>query len=228
MELHKNTANAFVKYLVSHGYPPNSIVFEWGSGDFRADIAVLDTDANVPVAIYEVKGRKDDVAFRMGVKQLKRYIDFIDLPITCGLVFSKREFPYFEYCDITDIINGTKQDSLDEVEFHSGNYEPLNYHNMMLGVESSIKDKSKEKKKKYIDWFKIFCWLVIPIVSGILMALDKIGCWSFTSERMIIYGVCLLCSFIPFVSEIKYGDLCVKLPTREPKRRGGGSQRAVE
>jgi len=58
MELHRATANAFVDYLISHGYPPESLAFEWGDKDHAVDISVLDLDTNTPVAIYGEYSRR--------------------------------------------------------------------------------------------------------------------------------------------------------------------------
>lgn len=222
MELHKNTANAFAKYLSSHGYPKDSIAFEWVDNKFRVDIAILDISTNIPIAIYEVKERKDENDFRRGVGQLVRYVNFIDLPITCGLVFPKQESPYFEYCDVTDIVSGTTQKSLNEVKFYSDDVEPLSYYNQKISSKSMIVEKRKKENRRTINWFKIFCWMGVPITSLVLIILDRTGCLPLTSDRLIIDGVCLLFFFLPFIPsfviEIKFGDYSV-LFRDEPKQK---------
>ena len=89
MELHKNTANAFINYLKLHGYPVDRIVTEYKIGKYAVDIAVLDEDINLPVAIYEVKGQKTENSINFVIKQLNRYIRELGYSVQAGAIFSK-------------------------------------------------------------------------------------------------------------------------------------------
>ena len=131
MQLEKNTANKFIEYLLKHGYPRENIVLEWGNNTHRIDIAILDETKSHPVAIYEIKSKKDLNTIRMGAKQLERYQRFIGYPVKAGLVFSLDSEPYFEYIDVSDKVDYIKEnDYLNELlnkKTFSDKDEPVNY-----------------------------------------------------------------------------------------------------
>lgn len=213
MELHKNTTNAFINYLVRHGYPKDSIVTEWGDKNHAVDIAILDNSRTYPVAIYEIKEVKSVLSFRNGMSQLKRFQDYLGVPVKAGLVFAKEGLPYFEFMDVNEYILTPIPTLASKImeDFH--NFlatEPISYNNLASSVEPKYLKKEKDDRKETLDKFKIICWFfVCPIIFGLLM-LEGFALYRFTTERLIAMGVFIIIVLLPFFSEIKFRDFILK------------------
>ena len=212
MELHKNTVNTFIQYLIQHGYPEDSIVTEWGDKNYRIDVAILDESKSFPVAIYEIKGEKDMNSIIRGLSQLKRYINYLDYSVEAGLVFSKKEAPYFEVYKANDYLDTSDEiEILDEFKDKNdkANTEPKLYKNITRSAESQFEQRQKRVKKKYLDKFKITCCIIGVIILGVIL-LDALNKYNITTERLIIIGFLVIIGLLPFFSEIKYGDWYLK------------------
>lgn len=75
------------------------------------------------------------------------------------------------------------------------------------------KNEKLEKKiihRKNFGRLNLICWIVIPLVVIILLILDGLGLYPFTTERLIVLGVGVLVILLPFFSEITVKNLTVK------------------
>lgn len=210
MQLEKNTANKFIEYLLKHGYPRENIVLEWGNNTYRIDIAVLDETKSQPVAIYEIKSKKDLNTIRMGIKQLERYQKFIGYPLKAGLVFSLDSEPYFEYIDVSDNIdydrgNDYFNELLNRTTFSDTN-EPVNYKNLTGSLKQKLVKKNIDRRNKKVETFSKICWFML--CPGILMffILDGFNVYEFTFERLTALGLLIGGILLPFFTEIRFGD----------------------
>lgn len=213
MELFKNTANAFAEYLYAHGYPKNSVAFEWGDRTHAVDIAVLDLYTNMPISIYEVKGVKDIVTIRNAIAQLKRFYKEFSYPINYGVVFTKKTHPYFEYADVTEYVNGTKElESINQLNsILSESNEPVAYEGRSQSAKSSLIKEQKAKKERYSAGLIVFSWIIMPIIIAGVIILDATGTYKISSDRLIVYGLGILTALIPFIKEVKFGDYSLSL-----------------
>ena len=69
------------------------------------------------------------------------------------------------------------------------------------------KTSRKSKSKKCIA---LICWIIIPIGVLTFIILDGIGLYSFTTERLIVLGVCVVVVLLPFFSEITIKNFSIK------------------
>lgn len=217
MELHKNTTNAFIKYLLDHGYPAESIVTEWRVERSLIDIAILDEDRSMPVAIYEVKGLKTSDSLKNGIQQLRRYLIYLGYPVEAGLVFSLEEPPYFEFIDIKTAQNILKKKE-EILEHHILPSELISYKILKNSAEPKIRNARKEKKEKTLSTFNWIAW-GMAFLTFIFLILENFGILTFTTERMIVYGIVLVLVVLPFYSELKFGDLSLKRNIKKQKRK---------
>jgi len=58
MRLYENTSEAFVKYLLAHGYPAEAIALEWGYSKALVDVAILDESTISLLRYMRLKGEK--------------------------------------------------------------------------------------------------------------------------------------------------------------------------
>lgn len=78
-------------------------------------------------------------------------------------------------------------------------------------ADGSVKMKKRERRsKKKTDLLRPICWFVIPTAASILLALDATGIYTFTPDRLTVYGICLAVILLPFFSEITFKNLSVK------------------
>ncbi|MPN17846.1 hypothetical protein SDC9_165201 [bioreactor metagenome] len=217
MELERDTANAFINYLISHGYPKESITLEWGNKYRRVDIAILDLATNIPVAIYEIKGNKNRTSFEMGINQLKRFADDLEYPVKMGLVFRKETTPYFEYFDITDLNEMNKTDYVKEINTNQRITEPLNYNYLATTKLKEI-DRQKKIKEKTIDIFKVLCHILIPIIIAIFFLLDSLEIYPITTERIIVLGILIGILLAPYYTKIQFGNFITLIKNEEKKK----------
>lgn len=204
MELHKNTANAFINYLKQHGYPEDRIVTEWRLGNYSVDIVVLDEHRFFPVAMYEVKGVKNKDSVYQGVNQLKTFIKKLGYFVEVGLVFQKPDEPYFEYLHLS----GELFDKENQKEDYDDrqNVAPLSYENVKNSALPKRNDEILKKKERKLNGLWIVSW-VLAFLSTILLVLENRGCIVFTYERLIVIGSIIVLILLPFFSEIKVGDI---------------------
>ena len=72
-----------------------------------------------------------------------------------------------------------------------------------------LKNHSWKKHRKRNNTYLI-CWLIIPFIITILLALDGLGIYIFTTERLIVLGAGLLVMLLPFFSEITIKNFSIK------------------
>ena len=54
------------------------------------------------------------------------------------------------------------------------------------------------------------CWIVIPIITLVLLILDGLGIYTFTDERLLVMGACLLVVLLPLFQEITIKSISLK------------------
>lgn len=212
MELHKKTTGEFIKYLERHGYPSDRIVPEWGTENCVIDIAVIADDYTTPVAIFEVKGKKTPQSVKMGISQLKRMRNMLDMTVSHSLVFACDTDPFFEVVDVSDMVYNDDGNNDIKHILESTPEAPhfLSYKNIKAGVTAKMVLQEQKKKQTRIDRLKPICWFVVPPVSIILIILDACGVYSFTSERLLFIGGTVVLFLLPFFSEITLKGFALK------------------
>lgn len=218
MELYKNTTEHFVNYLKKHGYPDNNIVFEWGKTNCAIDIAILSEDYRTPIAIFEVKSEKNERSISNGIMQMRRACNELNLSVPVSLVFGKKDPPYFEVYDISDIIYRDEKVIISDFLNDKNTTEPISYRNIQSSSIGKQIKKHYEDKEKRIDKLKTVCWLILPLALILLMFLDAKGIYIFNTERLIVIGTIILIVLIPFFSEITFKDISLKRIVKDTKK----------
>lgn len=68
----KNLIENLKQYLISHGYPENSIITEYKLGKYRADLVVIDNETNSPMQLFELKSTNNKKTYRNGEDTIKQ------------------------------------------------------------------------------------------------------------------------------------------------------------
>jgi len=210
MELHKKTASAFIEYLERHGYPTHSIVPEWGTSRCSVDIAIVADDGITPVAVYEVKGKKDPRSIDAGINQLKRVRKILNLTVQYSLVFGTEEAPFFEVVDVSKIINNNENAEITSIMAdQSALTKPIAYKNVKTGIAGKVVLQKQETAQKRIDHMKPICWL-IAAVFVVILVLDAFCLYRLNADRLIMLGGVVIIVLIPFFNEISLQGIFLK------------------
>ncbi|HBS88482.1 MAG TPA: hypothetical protein DEA97_18125 [Bacteroidales bacterium] len=196
MELDKDTLKALIKYLQSHNYPDSTFAIEYKTGKYQIDLAIIDSETNLPVQIFEVKNNKDDKTRKFGREQLKRYLDSLGMIIPAYLVFPKNAEPYFE------IERYLPEDI--EKDYELIGHESFFNFNFQKQARLSEKIESiKGKKETLQDSFKYVSWIMsLILVLIIVLQKFKLICVEFDTIDLLIIGSSILLIILPFTSSI--------------------------
>jgi hypothetical protein len=212
MELHKDTMEKFIDYLISHGYPRESLVTEYKASDRRrVDLAVIDTTTKVPIMIFEIKSRMNTKLIEMGREQLKKYIVDLNLnyDIPTYLVFPKQDRPYFQVVEVS-----TNDDEiLDDVSPTTLDYN--------LSRRSRLLEKAKEAetdRDKTINHIKYICW-IIAIALLIIGILSKLGLFDLSATDLVLLGAIVGLILTPYASKIKFWGIEFERYTKASEKR---------
>lgn len=217
MELYKNTADAFVKYLIKHGYPEESIIFEWGNKECAVDIVVVADDIKTPIAAFEIKGKKTKQTINYGITQMKKAADVLSLSVPMSLVFGTDHAPFFQVIDVSDIIHRNEDFDIEYLLNEKEKYEPISYKTINSSSVGKRILKKTEERKKRLDWLAKICWFIILPISVLLFFLDAFNVYSFSNERLFFLGVVIVVAVLPFYSEFSIKDFSVKRNNKDKK-----------
>ena len=70
-----------------------------------------------------------------------------------------------------------------------------------------MKKRNRRKKHSFIG---LLCWIIVPFAMIALLVLDGMGIYTFNTDRLLVVGVCVLVSFIPFFEEISIKNISFK------------------
>ncbi len=66
-----------------------------------------------------------------------------------------------------------------------------------------------QRKKKKNNYICLICWIILPVSIITVLILDALKLYKFTTERLIVIGVCILVVLIPFVKEITVKNISI-------------------
>ncbi|MDR0832929.1 MAG: type I restriction enzyme HsdR N-terminal domain-containing protein [Candidatus Symbiothrix sp.] len=183
----------FINYLISIGYPKESIVNEYAINKRNhVDIAIIDPTTNIIVQIFELKGIFSEKVFKSAQEQLKFYLAEIKTSVPAYMVFKEDASQSFKIIDYN---------SLKDVDF-------IDY-NLLLNKAITTKNGSiEEKKKEKINLFKQICWFEALILASIMFC-KKTGilCFELSWIDLSMIGTAVVLSLLPFFGKIAFNGL---------------------
>ena len=194
MEKDEELQDIVVAYLVSHGYPEESIILEWKISDkYRVDLAVLDNNSKSPIALFEFKRHRDQRTENMAIEQLKTYANVLgDNTIPCYVVFGHELDPYFELFFLTKVDG---KDSLKPI------VQVPSFTNVKNNSISKNIAKTTKEKKRTFNWFKFICW-ILALLIALLLFFDFNGCIVISAERLGIIAIIVGLIIVPFARKL--------------------------
>lgn len=190
MERDERTINEVIQFLLSHGYPEDSIVTEWNiRGRYYVDLAVIDPETKKPVALFEFKRERTTKSMGMALHQLKTYSSILgDETIPLYAVFGTDGEPPFE---IYHFPKGLKR----------GEYHPARVSKVPDLSTLNIR-RIRRNRDKIFNFFLAICWILAIIVT-ILLYFDFTGDIDISTQRLTLIGIIIALFLIPFASKLK-------------------------
>lgn len=195
MERNINTFSSLIDFLISHGYPKESLMIEWPIDErYRADLAVVDPQTNKPVALFELKRKKTDASFNLAIRQLESYSNALGKEkVPLYVVFEKTGIPPFE------IYYFQKDENKSDIIKISKVPDFLVIKNT---IRSKMLAKKEAEQKSTLNYFQIICWIVAFLLF-ILLILDFKGIILINAERLALIGAIIGLIIIPFARRLK-------------------------
>jgi hypothetical protein len=196
--------NFFVKYLISNGYPENSItihpILEYLGRKYRPDFVIVDPDSNKPLAIFELKSKRTDQSESSAIQQLVTYAQAIKIPdiplfavFPIGLDNKSLEFEFFT------ISPSTEKKESDRITKHETLPDYKLLKNSRLSEEIS---KISDEQEQTEDYFQILCWISAIFVCMLLVA-DYLNIYKIDVQRLGLIGLIVGLFILPYASKLK-------------------------
>ena len=194
MERDEELLDIVVSYLISHGYPEESIILEWKISDrYRVDLAILDNKSKTPIALFEFKRQKNRGTENMAIAQLKTYTNALgDNTIPCYIVFGIDTEPLFELYYLT---KEEGKDYLKQI------VQIPSFSNFKNNYISKTIAKTTQEKKTTFNWFKAICW-ILALIIALLLYMDFQGCIELSAERLGIIAIIVGLIIVPFARKL--------------------------
>lgn len=195
MERDENILQSVIKFLLSHGYPQESIAVEYPIGKYRIDLAILDIETKEPIALFEFKAKRTPSAERFGREQLKPFLKAAsNSSIPTYLVFEKESPPFYEIEKILVNDQETMMPLFAE--------KPLDYDILKQSGRNILITRKKAENKDAFDVFKIACWICVVLVF-VVFVLDALGRIELSEKQLVLLSGAIALAIIPFASKLK-------------------------
>lgn len=193
----------FVKYLISKGYPENSItinpVYEHLGRRFRPDIVIVDPESNKPLAIFEIKYSSNGKNLTDAIQQLYSYAQAIkvpDIPLFAAVPIGIDKEIQFEIYPIKTP-SETKGTEPPKKTDNPPDYALLK--NSRLTEELT---KISKEQEHTIDDFTKVSWILAFLVFISLIA-DIISIFKIDVQRLALIGVIIGLIILPYANKLK-------------------------
>jgi len=195
MEREHDLLKALIDYLIKHGYPKDSFVLEWKVGNRIIDLAVIERITNKPVALFELKRRKNQETINIAINQLRAFtMELGNEQIPIYVVFPSIGKLPFEIYNIKDL----QENQIEEIE----RVPDFDFLENTFKKKEIIKVKKKEKDT--IDIFATICWMASVLVA-VLFVLNLLNeRIQITYIDLSLIGVVIALAILPFSSKLKF------------------------
>ena len=195
----KNLIENLKQYLISHGYPEDSIITEYKLGKYRADLVVIDNETNSPMQLFELKSTNNKKFIEMGKIQLNKFLleaRKLNADVIGYWVVPTNKVPFFKI--INPEIENTNKNSVD-----------LNYQNQVVRSRSAKTEIIKTKKVETVDEFKKKINILLFVLS-IIFVLDNYCFLELNNIRFYLILIMIVLYILPYYEEIKIFNLELK------------------
>lgn len=195
--------------ILRQRYPDLNVVCEWRINGICADIAILNPQNNAPLALFCIKGN-DQNRTSGEISKLLKINALCDIAPVLYCIEVNDDAVLFYGIEEHGTLSqyGCNVDKLPGEENLKSTYQT----NFDIFCKSRRMMKMNSKKKH----LKIVCWVVLPIIWGLLLILDWLSCcypilsrFVLTYEKVLYVVFLSLALLFPFFNKITFNDVSV-------------------
>jgi hypothetical protein len=195
---HSDLEYLLIEYLKKQGIKESSIVIEWPiDNKYHIDVAIVDSDLNKALALFEIKAVNTKTAINNAIKQLRQYQRILGYEmVPLYVVVPSDNENIIEILHINENVHENNADLVSISKFPK--YSILK----QSLIEKTLYKISKDKEDT-IDKFKAVCFLgSIGLI--IILIVDFFSNPSIlTNPRLFIICLCIALFIIPFANKLK-------------------------
>jgi hypothetical protein len=194
--MEKDLTKKFIDYLISIGYPKESIVVEYPvDARYSIDIAIIDPKTNLLVQIFELKNTFSGKIQETARKQLETYLSKLERKVPAYIVFQGDDSQPFKILDYKDKDEDTFVDLID-------------YTYILNKAITANNQTIATRRKRKIDRFQWICWgWVVVLIFVIVCQKLCIFEFEFSWIDLSVIGVAVVLTILPFFSKISFNGL---------------------
>lgn len=198
MEREKGLLVSLIEYLTAHGYPEETLVFDWKvDATHKVDLAVIEPTSNKPIALFELKRQNNPQTLNMAIRQLQAYAKALgDDQIPTYIVFPAEGTPPFEIFFLRRSISEDNHELTAQIE-RIPDYSVMKSSKIRKEIL-----EAEKKRKSTLDWFQVICFL-LSIALVVLLVLEFLGKVKLTPERLVLIGAIIGLIVVPVASKLK-------------------------
>ena len=208
-----------VEHLISIGYPRERIATEYiiPSKDgcryrYRVDIAILDRDGVVPLALFEVKHGGDIQNYEQALKQLRVYVRQLHHPVRTYFVYPVSDGLGFSALDVTADSNGLNIPSQRYPRDLRQGVKIVSYDELIGASELAylnVQAQRDGQMRKRMDGFALSCHIMLVVLVGLFIRDYYVSGWRLHWESLAILGGCLILLSLPSC-DIMFKDVSIR------------------
>ena len=208
-------------YLISHGYPSESIYLDYPIGHYRVDLAVVDPITFLPMQLFEIKSDPSDYSLERGREQLRRICQ--KLPnnnFTTFLVYPIEQRPFFKVKQVFCHLSEKTEVDINLKETGAELNFPIQKASSRSGYIEIIKeDKNRNIKKLKFIFSILSIILAIILLSEIMMDIIlNHSTTIITLPRLYVVILIICMQAFPFISSIKFANCELDLLTDRDRK----------
>lgn len=198
MEREEATLRALLDYLLAHGYPEASLAVEYPiGGRYRADVAVVDPDSRLPVAIFELKRYENPQSRSLGQAQLSRLLHTLGTEsVQAYLVWTTDEAPFFR-------IERVKSSPDREVLDSEARIEDVPFEIQRESVRSGRIEEKRKKERRW-RWGLVASSVLVGCILFAFLGMELAGVVELRTPALLLLGAACIAILIPFFERIKF------------------------
>ncbi len=193
-----------------------AVARDWSvGGRFKADIAFLDPKTDRPLALFEVRTKRDPKAVQGAVEQLRSFrtaLGNVDIPlyVVVGAIP-----PEFYRVPAEGAVRG-----LEELVQEKGLPDP---GRLLTRGRASTQATQRVERRSTVKLFMAVCWILAAILVVVLV-LDLVGTIELTPARLSLIGAIAGLVIIPFAGKLKVLGLEFERASEGGAGGGGGGK----
>ena len=208
-----------VEHLISIGYPRERVIAEYNipSNDgsryrYRADIAILDRDGVVPLALFEAKHGGDIRNYEQALKQLRVYVRQLHHPVRTYFVYPVSDGLGFAALDVTADSNGLSIPAQEHLQVPGQGVKIVSYDELIGASELAYRnaqDQRDGQMRKRMDGFALSCHIMLVVLVGLFIRDYYASGWRLHWESLSVLGGCLILLLLPNY-DIMFKDVSIR------------------